>query len=252
MHRMRLIGLGFVAALFFLSLAAGAHANEIKSQPDDKILAPFDIVETKVTTKGGYAIFEMKMRGDAAKSRPKATGRFRGSGVYAYVWPTSLNSADVGFDKDQGIVALALAFHPDFDDAAKGARNRDRWHPHWVVLTEDKSCGGGLKVRDIPKDAHPKLPKTWPGVAILIDSPSYLTAISGSTVKVRVPLKKIGALKSASFDGVTAGLRVNADLASPLLCVANVFKMTSGDLSLSGKVGPSSEAAPPVKKFGQR
>ncbi|MGD9544318.1 MAG: hypothetical protein AB7F41_04825 [Methylocystis sp.] len=239
MNRKKLVGLGFLAPLSLSLGAAAVHANEINSQRDDKILASFDIVETKVATKGGYAIFEMKVRGDAGKSRPQATGKFQGSSVYAYVWPTSLDSSDVGFDKKQGIVALALTYHPDFDDAAKGARNRDRWHPHWVVLTEDKSCGGGLKVRDIPKDAHPKLPKTWPGVAILIDSPSYLTAISGGTVKVRVPLKKIGALKSASFDGMTAGLRVNANLAAPLLCVANVFKRTSGDLSLSGKVGPS-------------
>jgi len=137
------------------------------------------------------------------------------------------------------LVALAITFHPDFDDAAKGATNRDQWHPHWVVLTEDKSCGGGLKVRDFPKEAHPKLPETWPGVSILIDSPDYQTEISGDAVKVRVPLDIIGALKSASFDGVTAGLRVNGDLASPRLCVANVFKVTSGNLSLPGKVGPS-------------
>jgi hypothetical protein len=238
MNRQRLNSLGLLVGLS-LCLSDGAHANEIKAQRDDKVLAPFDIVETKVTTKDGYAIFETKVRGDAGKSRPEATGRFAGSGVYAYVWPTSLNSSDVGFDKDQGIVALVVTFHPDFDDGAKGAKNRDHWHPHWVVLTEDTSCGGGLKVRDIPKDAHPKLPETWPGAPILIDSPDYQTEISGDAVQVRVPLDKIGALKSASFDGVTAGLRINHDLSSPLLCVANVFKVTSGNLSLPGKVGPS-------------
>ena len=40
----------------------------------------------------------------------------------------------------------------------------------------------------------------------------------------------------AGFDGVTAALRVNASMHSPLLCVANVFKVASGDLSLPGKV----------------
>ncbi|MGB5083776.1 MAG: hypothetical protein WBO09_04040 [Methylocystis silviterrae] len=93
------------------------------------------IVATKVTTQKGYAIFDTKVRGDAGKSRPQPTGKFQDSGVYAYVWPTSLNSAEVGFDKDQGIVALALTFHPDFDDASKGANNHDHWHPHWVVLS---------------------------------------------------------------------------------------------------------------------
>lgn len=103
----RLSGLGFLAGLS-LCLAAGATANEIKAQRDDKVLAPFDIVETKITIEDGFAIFETKVRGIAGHSRPEATGKFLGSGVYAYVWPTSLNSQDVGFDKDQGIVALAV------------------------------------------------------------------------------------------------------------------------------------------------
>jgi hypothetical protein len=35
---------------------------------------------------------------------------------------------------------------------------------------------------------------------------------------------------TARFDGVTAGLRVNANLHAPLLCVENVFKVASGNL----------------------
>jgi hypothetical protein len=55
------------------------------------------------------------------------------------------------------------------------------------------------------------------------------------TVEVRVPFADIGALEAATFDGVTAGLRVNADVHAPLLCVADVFDVASGDLSLPGK-----------------
>jgi hypothetical protein len=55
-------------------------------------------------------------------------------------------------------------------------------------------------------------------------------------VEVRVPFENISAVKSARFDGVTAALRVNESVHNPLLCVANVFKVASGDLSLSGKV----------------
>jgi hypothetical protein len=58
-------------------------------------------------------------------------------------------------------------------------------------------------------------------------------------VEVHVPLEKIGALTTASFDGVTAGLKVNANLHVPLLCVQNVFKVASGNLSLPGKVSPA-------------
>ena len=46
----------------------------------------------------------------------------------------------------------------------------------------------------------------------------------------------IGVVGKAGFDGVTAGLRVNASVHAPLLCVANVFKVASGNLSLPGKV----------------
>jgi len=199
--------------------------------------APFDIVRTEIVTRDGNAIFRTKVRAAAGSSVPTAVGTFAGSGVYAYVWPTSLNSADVGFDKDQGIVALAATFHPDFDDGAHGAKNRDKWHSHWVVLVEDKACGAGLKVKDIPEGAKPTLPPTWPGAPILIDSPDYDPSFAGDTVEVRVPLGKLGAISTASFDGVTAGLQVNANLHAPLLCVANVFKVASGNLSLPGKVG---------------
>ncbi len=123
-----------------------------------------------------------------------------------------------------------------FDDAAKGGKNRDQWHAHWVVLGKDDACKGGLKVIDIPKDAKPKVPETWPGVPLLIDSPNYLTELSGQTAVVRVPVAAVSAVKGASFDGVTAGLRVNANLHAPLLCVENVFKIASGNLSLPGKV----------------
>jgi hypothetical protein len=225
-----------LACAALLCLASAGLAQDIKAKGDDKVMAAFDIVETKVSTQNGDAIFHTRVRAGAGKETPKAVGKFEGSDVYAYVWPTSLNSSDVGFDKDQGIVALAATFHPDFDDAAKGAKNRDRWHAHWVVLNEDKACPGGLKVKDIPANAKPKLPETWPGAPILIDSPEYKTELSADIVEVRVPLEKIGALAAASFDGVTAGLKINANLHAPLLCVQNVFKIASGNLSLPGKV----------------
>ncbi len=227
-----------LAGILWFGAVGATSALDIKTQASPQVDAPFDVVETRVTTHEGQAVFRIRTRADAGKATPKPTGTFAGSQVYAYVWPTSLNSADAGFEKDQGIVALAATFHPDFDDGAKGAANRDRWHAHWVILTEDKACGGGLKVRDIPKDARPRLPETWPGVPLLIDSPDYKTSIAGDTVEVSVPLAKIGAVSSASFDGVTAGLKVHADLHAPLLCVANVFKVASGSLSLPGKVAP--------------
>lgn len=227
---------GAAAAGTALLCLTVAHARPITAKAKDDVTASFDIVETTITTKGENAIFSTRVRGEAGKDKPDATGKFEGSQVYAYVWPTSLDSGEIGFDKKQGIVALAVTFHPDFDDAAKGAKNRHIWHPHWVVLTKDQACGAGLKVVDIPKGTTPKVPETWPGVPLLIDSPEYPTTFTGDKVDVQIPLKLINGIKGASFDGVTAGLKVNGNLHAPLLCVANVFKVASGDLSLPGKV----------------
>lgn len=216
-----------------------ASAHSIKAEPSDAVQASFDIIETTITTKGETAIFSTRVRGEAGKDKPDATGKFEGSSVYAYVWPTSLDSGAIGFDEKQGIVALAVTFHPDFDDAANGGKNRHIWHPHWVVLAQDKACGGGLKVIDIPEGAKPKVPATWPGVPLLIDSPEYPTEFKGDRVDVEIPLPLIGGIVGASYDGVTAGLKVNGNLHAPLLCVSNVFKVASGNLSLPGKVMPA-------------
>jgi hypothetical protein len=105
-----------------------------------------------------------------------------------------------------------------------------------VVLAEDKACGGGLKVVDIPEGSKPKVPATWPEVPLLIDSPEYPTALKGDAVDVTIPLSVLGGIAGASFDGVTAGLKVNGNLHAPLLCVDTVFKVASGNLSLPGKV----------------
>jgi len=55
-------------------------------------------------------------------------------------------------------------------------------------------------------------------------------------VEVRVPFDDIGVVKASTFDGVTSGLRVNANVHAPLLCVTDVFDVASGDLSLPGVV----------------
>lgn len=232
-------GLALAAtALACLAQAALAEdAQPIASASIEAVPAPFDILETQVELSGDRAIFRSRLRDAAGSATPEATGTFPGAGVYAYVWPTSLNSADAGFAANQGILALAATFHPDFDDAAGGGANRDHWHAHWVVLGKDDTCKGGLRVIDIPEGESPRLPATWPGVPLLIDSPDFPTLLSEDEVEVHVTGDALAALPQAAFDGVTAGLRVNADLHAPLLCVEEVFKVASGDLSLPGRVG---------------
>lgn len=204
----------------------------------------FDIVEVSVTRDGDELLFRMRVAGTAGATIPALTGALPGAEVYSYVWPTTLDSSVVGFGAEQGILALAVTAHPDFDDTpnvdedGNGDPDDDgaRWHTHWVVLTADDECGpGALKVRDIPDGETPPLPPTWPGLPILIDSPDLVPTLADGEVSVRAPIA-VEAAADLSFDGVTAGLVVNADLHAPLLCVSGVFDVASDDLSLPGTV----------------
>jgi len=224
----------------------GGHHGGIATEASNTVQAPFDIVHTRITTKGNLAVFHMAVSGKAGASRPTPSGKLAGSDVFSYVWPTSLDSSVVGFEPKAGILAFAVTSHPDFDDTPLFDENGDGrldndgdlWHSHWVVLQPDPACGAdALKVVDIPEGTKPRLPKTWPGLPILIDSPGWTPTFNQETVEVRVPFDDIGVVTASTFDGVTAALRVNASVHNPLLCVVDVFKVASGDLSLPGKVG---------------
>ena len=89
---------------------------------------------------------------------------------------------------------------------------------------------------DVPGGTNPNMPKTWPGLPIMIDSPGYTPVISDSSITVRVPLDNLSGLHNVSYDGVTSALQVNAEVHTPLLCVTDVFDVASGDLSLPGKL----------------
>jgi hypothetical protein len=235
-----------VAFTFMSTMSCSmSRADPITAKSGGVELADFDIVQTEITASSDMITFRMSVSGKAGASKPAATGKLAGSTVYSYVWPTSLNSAAVGFEKDQGILAFAATSHPDFDDTPEGDENGDGdkkndgdvWHSHWVVLVKDEACGaGGLKVQDIANGGKPALPKTWPGLPLLIDSPGYAPSINGDQIEVSVPAAALGDISGMTFDGVTSGLRVNESAHAPLLCVATVFDVASGDLSLPGKI----------------
>ncbi|GJM12524.1 MAG: hypothetical protein DHS20C12_09270 [Pseudohongiella sp.] len=240
-HRYQLIAVTSVLlAIPHLSQAEAIHATA-----GNAALDTFDIVRAEISLSGNIANFRMNMAAAAGNSYPTATGKLAGSEVFSYVWPTSIDSYEVGFEHDAGILALAVTSHVDFDDTPlfdeNGDNNPDNdgaiWHSHWVVLQANEQCGAGaLGVVDIPPGASPRLPKTWPGLPILIDSPAWDPIIEGETVQVSVAFDNATAIRDAAFDGVTAGLRVNQSVHAPLLCVVNVFDVASGDLSLPGIV----------------
>ncbi|KXF80246.1 hypothetical protein [Enterovibrio coralii] len=220
------------------------HQGHIVSPKNADVTPTFDIVHAKVVKNGSKLTFQTEVVDEIGEIKPAVVGELAGSSVYSYVWPTALNSADIGFGKDKGIVALAVTAHPDFDDTPRYDENQDgdyandgnEWHSHWVVLVEDKQCPAGLKVRDIPEGTAPIVPVTWPDLPIYIDSPGYEPRFTKTELTVDVPTKDIAFKDDFNFDAVTAVLKVNASVHNPLLCVTGVDDIASGDLSLPGVV----------------
>jgi len=191
-------------------------------------------------------IWEINVKGLAGKTTPTPAGKMDGAPVLGYVFPTSLKSTDVGFGETEGIVALALTSHPDFDDTPLWDENTDNifdndgviWHPHWVILVEDKRVKGGLAVKQFKKDDKTVvLPPTNPGMPMYMDSPGYPVKASTNTIKVMVPDYRINNKTDFSFDGVAAFMKVNTSNSElPMLGVYEVYSVASGDLSLPYKV----------------
>jgi len=230
-------------ALFLLGFsAAAAHAGEIASPANSSLDPNFDIVRAAVSAKSGQLTFALAVSGQAGATRPTVSSAMAGSVVHAYVWPTSLDSAAAGFPGGGGILALVVTAHPDFDDTPNYDENGDGksdndgadWHAHWVVLAKDAACAAGLKVKDVAPGSDVKLPPTAPDVPLFLDSPDVRPVLGGNSLSLTVPLPPGG--ESMHFDGVAAGLRVSADMKAPLLCVTDVFKIASGDLTLPGTV----------------
>lgn len=186
-------------------------------------------------------IFTITVKGLAGASVPEKVGQMDGAPVLGYVFPTNLSSTDVGFSQTDGIVALALTSHPDFDDTPLWDENANAiydddgvvWHPHWVILKEDKRVTGGLSVKQFQKeDPKVKLPPTNPGMPMYMDSPGFPVITKGKTIKVVVPLYRMNHRKQFNYDAVTAYMQVNTSKTdAPLLGVYSVYSIASGDLS---------------------
>ena len=129
--------LSLVLVLTFVSCKAQVKTNEdplFKSSEDLKITTAKVVYDNDLE----HHVFEIQVKGKAGKSKPTAVGSVNGAPVLGYVFPTNLKSTDVGFSSTEGIVALALTSHPDFDDTplwdedydANYANDGIIWHPH--------------------------------------------------------------------------------------------------------------------------
>jgi len=238
---MKTIQLLFTATVLLSTTIACAQEHQYNN--DD-----FKIKEVSVTneTDLGITIWEISVNGTAGKTTPIKVGQLDGAPVLGYVFPTSLKPTDVGFNQTEGIVALALTSHPDFDDTPIWDENNDKnyandgiiWHPHWVILHEDKRVAGGLAVKQFKKaDKTVILPPTNPGMPMYMDSPGFPVTTKNNTIKVIVPSYRMNNKTDFSYDGVAAFMMVNTSKDNlPMLGVYDVFSVASGNLSLPYKV----------------
>jgi len=226
-------------------LSAAAQESGYKG-PD------FDVIAASVTHLADLdlLVFEQQVAGTAGRTVPKAHGALDGAPVLGYVFPTNLPPTAAGFGPGEGILALAVTSHPDFDDTPLWDENGDgnygndgvRWHTHWVVLVKDTRVAGGLSVKEFKKIDAVVLPPTNPGMPMLMDSPGYAVTTRGASLKVMVPVSRLRFDTDGvtfAFDAVTCYMRVSApggghatDPDRPMLGVYEVFDVLSGDLSL--------------------
>lgn len=200
------------------------------------------VVEVRYASDLDQYVFEIQVMGEAGNTVPKPKGQLDGAPVEGYVFPTTLKPTAVGFGDVDGILALALTSHPDFDDSPLWDEDKDGkyendgiiWHPHWVVLVEDKRVKGGLSVKQFKKgDQTVVLPPTNPGMPMYMDSPGFPVLTEGTSIKVVVPGYRIKTDSQFNFDAVAAYMQVNtSDPDKPMLGVYNVHSVASGDLSL--------------------
>lgn len=185
--------------------------------------------------------FDMTVEDNAGGVGPEPVGSLDGAPVLAYVFPTSMSPTSVGFSSVDGVLALAVTSHPDFDDTPLWDENEDGdpgndgrvYHTHWVVLVEDDRVGGGLSVRGIQDADAATLPPTNPGMPMYFDSPGFSVVASERTISVLVPADRVRHETEFSYDAVTAFMRVNeSDEDMPMLGVYRVYEVLSGDLSL--------------------
>ena len=227
----RWIAAGAVAAGLGM-LASPALAVETINDPPDHS-DDVDLEETHGTLVDTTIIFEQVVAGtaDGTDVPSYGFGNLNGAAVLGHVFPTTLNSSDIGFDADQGTVALAITAHPDFDDTPLVDEDGDGnplndgglMHSHWVVVVPDGRVAGGLAVKALdPLDDTITKPDTHPGLPLFIDSPNFFVEAHDDTISVHVPVEAVNNRSDFQFGAVTAFLEVHGD-AEPLLGVYVIY-----------------------------
>jgi len=211
--------------------AQESQAEKYRESADMKLTA----VSVKYLPDLELLVFEQKVRGAAGKTKPTPAGQLNGAPVLAYVFRTTLKATDVGFGEVEGLVALVVTVHPDFDDTPLWDENGDgvydndgnTYHTHWVVLEEHSRAPAKLAVKAWKKGE--KAPPTHPGMPLYLDSPGFTVVLQQETLRVLVPAWRIGGRTDFRFDGVTAYLQVSQEPDAPMLGVHAIYSTITGE-----------------------
>lgn len=232
-----------------ITFAPGVMSCDVKLNNDPKLAKSPSLKITGATVEHlkdlDLMVFSMNLEGPAGDTVPKKAGQLDGAPVLAYVFPTTLKASDVGMGKAEGIVALAITSHPDFDDTplwdenANGRYDDDKviYHTHWALLTKDDRVPGGLSVKEFKKeDKTVVLPPTNCGMPMYLDAAGHPVATRGNTIRAIVPAYYLRHKTEFKFDAVTCYMQVNTSCMNrPMLGVYEVYSVASKDLSLPYK-----------------
>lgn len=235
----------YIVTVMFVCACSNDDDN---STATPSVNSNFDIVNASAAYNDDYeqVVMTINVSGNAGATTPTPAGQLDGAPVLGYVFPTTLTANDVGFGNAEGIVAMALTSHPDFDDTPLWDENNDsnyandgvEWHSHWVLLVNDDRVAGGLSVKQFEMgDTSVELPPTNPGMPMYMDSPGFQVVNSGNAIRVVIPIIMMNNKTSFNFDAVSAFMKVNtSDSNLPMLGVYEVYDVASGDLSLPYQV----------------
>ena len=224
-------------ATIWLTITALYGQNKDYSNADLQIESASVIHHTDLD----LLVWDIQVKGIAGKTTPVPLGKLNGAPVLGYVFPTNLSPQHVGFGEVEGILALALTSHPDFDDTPLWDENADQifdndgviWHPHWVVLRQDDRVVGGFSVVQFKKADEVTLPPTNPGMPMYMDSPGFPVITKADRIRVTVPAYRMNNQTQFNFDALSALMHVNtSDSDKPLLGVYEVYSILSKNLSL--------------------
>jgi hypothetical protein len=79
-----------------VGVAVAATPSGLLSPSSKAVKPSFDMVATRITSDGNIATFSMQVSGKAGRSKPTRTGKLAGASVFSYVWPTTIDPAEVG------------------------------------------------------------------------------------------------------------------------------------------------------------